>query len=384
MTSFILSDNEKNDRFANETHDLKKYFTSKKNIYINNTEDSQLILGLLSESLKDTHIFLYDNNALIEHYPEGMVTENLILIPVEKFENMRKNFAQITDKEYLTTSEKYFAIQNSSFDWANALVKPLIHNLELKLNTQLSEDEFTILTKTTIDYVKLHNPLSINTTETFTPTIITNKDLLENIKNITNEDLSINHFLEKSINSSAEKSRYFKQWLNTQHELLENLPTFTKSVENLPNITNDSINFNELKDKLRNFDISIDSGVKILSEIKQVVDNMKKECQGDQKMFIENSSSTLFPILHLADESMFSWSVQYIKDQVFATDKNNLTTSSIISDFCQQLNHFCYEDTRNTMIDIMSGQNLFSRMRLSGDAELIKDMTASVTTKPKM
>lgn len=381
MPTFILSDNEKNDRFTDEAQELKDYFTSKKYISSNNSEASKLILGVLSQSLKDTNIFLYDNNALTQHYPEGIVTENLILIPVEKFESMRKSFSQLSEKEDLTTGHKKLSLLNSSFEWANALIKPLIHNLELKLNTQLSENESTILSKQILANVQNHNYFSTNNTEIFNPAIIKNTELLDNIKHITNEDLTINYFLENSINSSAANSRYFKEWLNTQPELLENLPTFSKSLENLPTVTHDSVNFNELKDKLRNFNNSTDSKVKILSDIHQVVDNMKKECQGDQTMFIENSSSTLFPILELTDDNMFSWSVQYIKDQVFSKDKN---TSSIISDFCHELNHYCYENTRTIMINIMSEQSLFSRMNLSGDAELIKEMTTSITNKPKM
>lgn len=376
MTSFILSDNEKNDRFANEVHDLKDFFTSKKQFYhINNCQEP---LNILSETLKEGYIFLYDNQELLDKYPQGVVTENLILIPVKHFDQMRKGFAHISSYKDQSNKDRTL-LKNSLYHWGDFLIKPLIQMLELKLDIHIPEEETNSLKTHTLENIRTSSSYELNKNYELNMTALTNQNLLNSIEN---KDLGIVDFLEHHLASSEVHKTYFKQWLANKTEYLELLPTVASALANTQPKEFTNVNIEDLKNNLT----SEQSVVHNLSQIQQLVDEFKKECANDKDLFVKKSSKDLFPILILAEDNTFGLALQYIKQTVFPFGKDNVANSLMIKDFCEELNKSCSHYQRDIMIKVMSDFNLIPKLSFSGDKELIKEFAKelSVSNKPKM
>lgn len=382
MTQYIISDTEKNNLLINEVYELTDYFISKKQL-ISNPHKVEDPLHILSEVLKETRISLYDNQELLEKYPHGVVTENLILLPVDKFEQMRKDFAEI--KVYKPSpGEEVKKLTNSLYAWANFLTQCLTKTLELKLDISLTEDESYSLSENTLNTFSVSQNNSINYKKHANLSVLKNADFLHSI---ADKSLILFHVLELSIASFKKNQMYFKEYLSQKPELLENLPTVEKVVKNFNNSTN-LVDINDIKNTLSSFDQSKDSVVHTLSQIHQFVDKLNKLCEGNQEMFIEKASESLFPVLGSANENIFNLSLQYINQNVFPLNKiskdGKLVILSLTLDhFLDKLDQFCNNHQRNIMINVMTDCYLFSSLHLSGDKELEKELSNQINNNSK-
>lgn len=386
MSKYILSDSESNDCSAYETNQLTEFLYTKRDF--KKSEINPLLL--LSENMKSSKICLYDNELLLSQFPEGLVTETFILLPIHKFNSLREDFSSLEPVSAYAGIKGNFYIKNFGSNWAAAFSAPLLQNLELKLQITLSEEEKNNLLNSVLENVKnIYDSNQLNKTTDFSKLplqliSIKNEDLYELLKN---EDLSILSALKNMIAAKNEDTTLFKQWLSQYPEYFDKFPTIVSCMSNislpLQSFTTDTLQQN-VKDSI-DFNCSI---FKPFIQIVQLIDQFKKDSQDDIFLFIEKSKNNLFPVLFETSSRLFDLSLQYFKQILFPniSEINKQYNRNLILDaFFEACIPFYDDDQREYLIKDITGLNAFSSLHFEGDKELLKKKLAQQNiSKPKM
>lgn len=364
MTQFILSNSKFNDNAAHGCHVLREFFTSKK---LKNDIDN-LPLNILSENFKNTSIFLYDNPILLSKYPNGLVTETLILLPVEKFQSIRENFTTIfKDKKF------NFQLMNNSTLWGLTLSNSLIKNLELKLDIHLPEEESNHILNHVLSNIKefkndYQNLYDINSFKEFDLNLasVKNKDLLNVLEK---EDLLIVSVIKKCLDSSKEDIISFKQWLSQSPALYQNLPTIKKSITDL---SFEEIKYSTLSDLNQsikshtNYECSI---FQPLLKMTQLIDQIKKDSNNDFDLLINNFKKDLFPSLFSANDYLFDCSLHYLRDSIFPSSFPE--NQDNIENFCHSCSDFYNTYQRESVIKKMTYFDMLDDLSFIDNKEVL-------------
>lgn len=350
MSQFILSDSNFNDTAATGCHVLRDFFTSKKTINKKNI----LPLGILSESFKDTTIFLFDNYFLSTLYPEGLVTETLILLPVEKFQSMREEFAFIVQNK--NNSKEEYQLINKSILWAASLTNSLVKNLELKLKINFTEEESHILLTDILSNFNNFNtyPHPLENINIFNEydlklPVVKNIDLFNSLEN---EDLLIVPVLKKMIDSFEERKTSFTKWLSKYPELYSKLPTIAKVIDSFVFEENKDFNLTDMHQNMTAYwqhDCSI---FKPLMQMAQLIENIKDNSHNDFDILLSNLKKDLFPYLFNSNYFLFDCSLNYLRDSIFPS--SFLAPKENIEKFCNESYEFYNEYQRRSIIHRMT------------------------------
>lgn len=402
MSQYILSDSNTNDIAASEIYEIQNFLLTPKVIHrhqdlITRANTRPIMpINILSESLKTTDILLYDNPFLLNHYPNGLVTESFILLPIEHFHNMREQFSILREtkkQDYLTEEEKAllpkeYSLQNNWIHWATSLINPLMQNLELKLNIDIPQNEKDLINK----HISHNFDKEDNIDKDMLPSLskVHNVDLLNLIQS---QDFSFASVLQNHISVAQESSVLFKEFLKESCDYMIDLPTIANGL----NTSNKSSSDNDLS-HIQNIDVDTvindinkyyDFECSILTpfnKISKIIDAAKEASQGDPLLFTEKAKDTLFPILAEAHGNLFTLSVNHIKQSVFNdSDKNDKVTLQSMENFCLQFVEVCNQEQRGVMIKIITDFSIIDRLCLTGDKELkAEKLMKQDTNKLKM
>lgn len=381
MTS-LFSISESESLLIEDSTVLSSFFYQRKDLRQN--LDNPLVI--LSEVLKDTHFGFYDNDILLSHYPEGLVTESMILLPVENFKSLQEQYSYIPESYSYT--KKAPTLINRWSNWGSSLAFPLIKSLELKLSINLSEEEKSSLLKKIgrnlpADYIDsdltISSPFNLNLVST------TNQELFNLLKE---ENLSILPKIENMIASHEESNIAFKQWLSIQPNLFEDLPSVKKSINDFSIKPLESINYEIIKEKIvDNFDFKSSTFTSLIKFV-QIINKIREEYNHDDLLFIKKSKEDLFPLLAQSEQKVFDITLLYIKEFTFShlyIKDSKVNYLEIIENFSSELYPFCNEKQRTSLIYLMTDFNIISQLRFKNDQKILeKKLSEKNTITPKL
>lgn len=363
MSEYILSDSDFNDTASIGTHILKYFLTTRK-LYLNNEVTP---LNILSESFKSSFLFLYDNPELELKYPEGLVTETLILLPVDKFKSMRINYAYIIEPQY--NSNKEAKLYNDWVFWACSLTPILIKNLELKLNINFSNEEKNTILDAVLFNLNCFKPANeqFKNIDVFSPfdlnlSVVKNKDLIEQIND---KELLIVPILEKMITSYDEHSSSFKQWLSKYPHLYSDLPSMQEIMKGFSINPISHFNIDKIRTDMSSYWGYQCSLFKPLIELSQFIDYLYEKYNHNFDTLMDNFKEQLFPLLFSANESLFTYSLIYLKDIIFPSSKN--LNNDHLNIFCQSCSNFYSTSQRKIIIKTMTSLDMLESLSFQDD-----------------
>lgn len=335
----ILSD--KYDNAALDFEEAKEQLAIKKFI---NAKDEEYLMGINSPLLTVPNIAVFDHAVLLEKYPQGLVTESFVLIPVENF---------IKIKEKATTrsgiyNQEYFAVFFNEY---------MTKFLEVSLNIDFSDEEKKVL-KEQVKQVYVED-LELNIDNIVKTT---NRDLLKDLKG---EDLYFVELLK--IRTSLEKE--VKQVLKENEKYIEKLPSLQKKA-------------NEVKLEDINSQLSVEEFIKIIEQVEKMEispvitlkiinkmsDELYKEVNGDLKKFNQEAKDNLFPCIATLGLLQYQASVAHIVNNfITPTEKNMNDNKEARTDLANSLVTLAHPEQRDVLIKVATGFDKINGMRFRSD-----------------
>jgi len=233
-------------------------------------------------------ISIYDDELLLKKFPNGFVTENLILIPSSNIEYI------------LNSSEVKRGISKDNL----YLINKILNNNMIAFVENILNIEFTDEEKNTIknDLTKNFDPLNKDDDiiDFVEPEKITNQKLL---KLINNKNYSIEDRLKSFISIESD----VQEGLEKNKENFNLLPTLLKKLSNIKkshiNIDITLEEFEEIVESARYREISLTIPLKI---VMSQLDKGINKCNNDMKEFSENITDYLLHLIVGLDDLQFN------------------------------------------------------------------------------
>lgn len=246
-------------------------------------------------------ISIYDDELLLKKFPNGFVTENLILIPSSNIEYI------------LNSSEVKRGISKDNL----YLINKILNNNMIAFVENILNIEFTDEEKNTIknDLTKNFDPLNKDDDiiDFVEPEKITNQKLL---KLINNKNYSIEDRLKSFISIESD----VQEGLEKNKENFNLLPTLLKKLSNIKkshiNIDITLEEFEEIVESARYREISPTIPLKI---VMSQLDKEINKCNNDMKEFSENITDYLLHLIVGLDDLQFNLVLSNIEKQIKIT-----------------------------------------------------------------
>lgn len=336
---FLTYDEE--DDLVNVLWSFKDYHITKKEVgYKKN--DFKLILEYLLpfDCILDIPVIsLYSCEDLLNKFPNGVVTENLILIPTkvistiikpnEKNEKML-DFHEVMVNKIFNDSMIYFVENVLGIEFKDDEKNKIYEN-------SYTEQVGVLNSKKELSYIK--------------PQKSTNKEILELIE-------GKNYFLEEYLIKFVSLEKEVKERLKENINSLSYLPSLIKKLENVKiDMVNEEISFDDFKaliKKASNLEIAPNIPLKIvIKKIKEYVKTINSE--DDVK---END---IFSFMLELNDLPFKKSVDFLKNEL---KNKNVLTNDMRNKLAKEIhnNKTCYYNKRQILIETITDYNQIIRI----------------------
>lgn len=370
----LLSDG--NDNFALDFNEILAFLSTKKNYKGALTNDSRTayLMGISSPLLNIPVFGLYDQEDLVKKYPNGIVTESMVLIPLEQFKKVKLDsiIENNINNKYKYKYERY-GIGN----FALYLHQYMLNFLEVALNIDLNKDDkFKLISNVqNIIAKELKFVCKIEMIQTYKgnqfiklveePEKTTNRELL---KLMEGKGYAIEDRLKNPLNVEQDVKEILK--INDSYikgvEVLENKIKEVSFKEIKENITIEA--FQELIDNANTGAITQITPLKIVNK---KIDKLSKECGLNINDFINKAQTELFPFMVSLNPLQFKLSMENIMKKVFEPHTNSKFFDSGYQDYLNMKKDFGLELSKNTdedqrayLIDVLSGFDVLNNNHL--------------------
>lgn len=345
------------EKYANEHADFeeaKQFLATKKYTTFITKYEEEYLMGINSPLLSVPIIATYDNTLLLEKYPNGVVTENFVLTPIEKFIEM---------KQKATRKNSQYSSSYSNEAFASFFNEYMNRFLEVSLNIEFSEEENRVLK----EQVKLKNEKNVEIM-IVTPIKTNNRELLKTVKG---QDL----YLEDLLHNVKSLEKEVKETIKENEQYIKDIPSLKFKVEEikLEEVnTNLSIeDFEKLVNKASNMEISPITTLKIINKIS---DELFLECNENFDLFVQKSKEKLLPMMSKLMYLQYKVSIEHIVNKI--PQEQSLSSESR-KQFAQELAKIGDLTQRDILIQVISNCDKLQNIRFTND-------TVDKTHKVKM
>lgn len=342
MAKYILS--EEKDELAIDLEEIKQFFMTEKAVGGYRTkEETTHRLGINSLLLDIPRLALYDAPELKQKYPNGVVTENYVLIPADQFENLKEKSIVLTPNDpYITKKMNMDNLVEFFTQYMNSFI-------EVALNIELTPKDKEEISKDLKKY-------KIDEDIVSQPEKTTNRELLKALE-------GHGYGFENVIKNSVDLTPDVKEVLKNNEKYLENLDSIKQKVQDIKiNEVNDNINleqFFELVDKAAYGTISPTLPLKI---VQKKIDTLIK-ATSDAKEFTEKADDNLLPFLVNLTDSQFKLAVEHIFKNVFGgIEQQTQLNQHARQDLALKITNEpdCNVEKRDLIISVITGFDVMS------------------------
>lgn len=342
----ILSD--QYDSIGVNFEEIKEFLATKKDGKIIGKEHDRYLMGVNSPLLNVAVVKLYDNPLLLEKYPDGIVTETVVLIPVEKFLEIKEQATNKSRNKFKSPS--YIPEIFTAF--VNAYMTRFI---EVSLNLELSEDENKklkehMLTKyTTLPDMNIDS--SVKTTD---------RELLKVIS-------GQNFYLEEILKNTAPFEKEVKEIIKENSQYVTEIDSILNKIKEVKiedintNITNEE--FDVLITKAEMYEISPLITLKVINKMS---DQLFTECDRDAVQFSEKGGEKLFPLMSKLMPLQYKLAVEHILNNVIEVEGNDNAQNR--QKIAIKITQFADNFQRDIVITGLTGYDKMAGIRLSSNA----------------
>lgn len=343
MAKYILS--EENDELEIDLQEMKEFFmTEKALVGYNRKEETSHLLGLNSLLLDIPRLSLYDSPELKQKYPNGVVTENFVLIPADQFENLKqKSIIMKPNDPYATKKMNMDNLVEFFTQYMNAFV-------EVALNIELTEKDKEEISKDLKKY-KIEDDIVPQPEKT------TNRELLKTLE-------GHGYGFENVIKNSVDLTPDVKEVLKNNEKYLQNLDSIKQKVQDIKiNEVNDNISVEEFVEMVDKAAYGIISPTLPLKIVNKKIDSLAK-ATSDAKQFTEKAEDNLLPFLVNLTDSQFKLAVENIFKNVFGgIDLQTQLKLDARQDLATKIANEpdCNLAKRDLIISVITGYDMISR-----------------------
>lgn len=318
----------------------------------------------------------------MKKYPNGVVTENFVLIPAEVFEKVKEKATVDVPNSYMNGSI-------ATGNLALFLNQYMLNFLEVTLNIEMPIKE-----KQQIED-NLIKSLGIATK------IITTQDMIQNTpdrqiikiseepeKSTNREVLKLiegkGYYIEERLKNSISLEQDVKEALKNNEQYIKGIEILeTKTKEISINSINEKLSVEEFSEIVKKTYEGKVSKVLPLKIVNKKTDNLIKQYDLDIEGFIKASKKELFPYMTKLDALQFKLSMEHIFKEVFYSnvkDTNNKPRflnkdlTEIKNKFAVELVQGCNEVQRQYLITVITGFDMFASnsLKLSTSKQKLK------------
>lgn len=362
---YLLS--EKYDDLALDLVEVQEFLATEKSLP-GDLDKTHHLMGIGSPLLNIATLALYDQEDLIKKYPNGVVTENFVLIPAEQFKQVKEN----------ATVERPNSYMNGSIATGNLalfLNKYMLNFLEVTLNIEIPIQEKQQIEDNLLK--SLNRATKIITTQD----MVQNKEdrqiikISEEPENSTNREIlklieGKGYYIEERLKNSISLEQDVKEALKNNESYIKNIEVLQAKTKEI-SITsiNEKMSIEDFSDIVEKSVQGKVSKVLPLKIVNKKVDNLIKKYDLDIEGFINASKNDLFPFMTKLEPLQFKLSMEHIFKEVFYSNikdtKNtprflNKDVSEIKKNFAVELVKGCNEVQREYLITVITGFDMLS------------------------
>lgn len=364
MKKYVMS--EKEEDLQIDLEEITEFLSTEKLVGRN---EMKYPLGFSSPLFNVPTISLFDDSLLMEKYPNGVVTENFVLIPFDKFKEIKEKATTKLDRKTYDKKNMFKIDPNTFKPFLNEFMLAFVEmslNIEITpedklqikkdLNILITEEEERLIKAgfETKDY-KSHL-INVNI-----PTKLTNRELL---KVIEGKDYAF----ESKVKNAVDFSQEVKEILKLNEIYLENISSIKDKIEevNIKQIDS-NISLDEFKELVEKSLSHLVSPVLPLKIVNEKINEVLQLTEPSIENFIEMSKEKVFPYLSKLPPLQFKSSMELIFKEAFgamddySTRFENAHNNDIKSQFALALVPDLDSLNRHFLITMITGFDAISK-----------------------